>query len=540
MSTSDSSKGIQIGAAIQDVGDIPVGNSVGGIATAKAVQIGGVAIGGQVLETGRDGIPRWTFGQSCRVSACATGGALFSASDYTTFTSATTKTPCVASVTFKDLVLTYLAIKSPTVGQSEVPFSNDFEIRASIEYLGVLYPLFFPSGKQIQLMKPGLRIDTIPLGIEIPAGAQFWVRTWCNRIISNTFTASNGEAGNLTANQTNFPRNITVRGSFAAVADGGGVSFSSSTGVDPFLVDFTNSGSVAASANEGYAPYGISGTPSAGSARASILFGDSISMGTGDVFTNATGGIGWQVRALKSLSLPYLHAALGGETAGTVNGVQYVTNRFNSARRASTAIVSLGTNDLLTTPLTAAQLQTQLLSIRDKLLSRVDQVIFSTIIPRATSTDNFLTVRNQSPVTTNNFNAQRILFNNWLRGSGLPFLEAADKIESARDSGVYKAPNVAAESGTSTAFTSTVCTDTSKSWTTNQWVGYTLIVAGQASEIISNTSNALTLYIALSPTPGATTAYTIAATNTYDGTHPTAFGHDLMSISITERASLIV
>ena len=71
--------------------------------------------------------------------------------------------------------------------------------------------------------------------------------------------------------------------------------------------------------------------------------------------------------------------------------------------------------------------------------------VFScTVNPASTSTDSFATTANQTTVASN---AQRVALNNLLRTSGMSsgVFDLADVVESARDSGLWKAPGYTAD-----------------------------------------------------------------------------------------------
>jgi hypothetical protein len=78
------------------------------------------------------------------------------------------------------------------------------------------------------------------------------------------------------------------------------------------------------------------------------------------------------------------------------------------------------------------------------------------------------------------------------------------------------------DSGGLSSATATVATDSSKTWSTDRWKNYAITLtggtgAGQTRQILSNTSTAITVYKAFSPTPDATTTYSISGdvTNLY-------------------------
>jgi hypothetical protein len=81
--------------------------------------------------------------------------------------------------------------------------------------------------------------------------------------------------------------------------------------------------------------------------------------------------------------------------------------------------------------------------------------------------------------------------------------------------------NIPTSSGTATAGASATITDTSKAFTTNQWVGGTITLtggtgSGQTRTVSSNTGTVITVSPAWSPIPAAGTTYTVSALVAYD------------------------
>lgn len=81
--------------------------------------------------------------------------------------------------------------------------------------------------------------------------------------------------------------------------------------------------------------------------------------------------------------------------------------------------------------------------------------------------------------------------------------------------------NIPTSSGTATAGAAATITDTSKAFTTNQWVGGTITLtggtgSGQTRTVSSNTGTVITVSPAWSPIPAAGTTYTVSALVAYD------------------------
>ncbi len=470
----------------------------------------------------------------------------YSGINYSTYSSATCKTRHVATVACYDLRLIYNSLLVATVpGTPEIKFGNDFEIKCSIELGdGTLVPVFF-NGTRLKLMKPGVVAISDIAGIRLAAGEVFWVRTYFNRIASTSYTDGTGQAGFLASNQTNLCSNVALRGTLFSGTEG--ASFSSSTGVDPFLQDKTDSSTIAASNNQGYAPIAIVGRVETTQAKSVVVIGDSISQGSGD-FTPGTptnsnfdiySGRGYWPRAFRD-SYAITQLACGGEQTVDIIGNTKSFYRYSLADYGSTAILALGTNDIMTGALTAAQLKAKILLLIAKISPKVKKILLATITPRSTTNNGWLTTAGQNSVVTNNFNNVRIEVNDWIRsgGAGVPHIEIADLVESSRNSGLWKAPGTALVSGTATGGSTTTIVDSTKSWATNEWMGYVASVsssAGQAGVITANNATTLTISVqsgGLSPGCANLDTYTIQAAYTADGTHPSAYGHRQMAANV--------
>lgn len=89
--------------------------------------------------------------------------------------------------------------------------------------------------------------------------------------------------------------------------------------------------------------------------------------------------------------------------------------------------------------------------------------------------------------------------------------------------------DIAGDNGTATAATDTTLSDSTKAWTTNQFVDADVTIiagtgAGQIGSIISNTATQLTLAAAWTTTPDATSVYSIGAIVSYTDTPIEDFG----------------
>lgn len=207
-----------------------------------------------------------------------------------------------------------------------------------------------------------------------------------------------------------------------------------------------------------------------------FLYGDSIMAGTGD--TNAgTGVLGYGARACYGAGLPYVQIGTPSEQA--INTFPYVGTQAHvlgnykpSWMGGCTHVVAQhGINDLAPSlgNKTLAAFQTIVIAYWQACANRGALVYAPTLGPNTTSTDSWATVGNQ---TANANDAARTSYNDWLR-AGAPidptthaadaigtggallagsvghpltaYFEAADAVESARNSGKWKAPSYTAD-----------------------------------------------------------------------------------------------
>lgn len=147
-----------------------------------------------------------------------------------------------------------------------------------------------------------------------------------------------------------------------------------------------------------------------------MLWGDSITFGTGDGTGDATyGHYGWGERGLigvNGYNVPYVNCSRSGDSTpgyssfqswGRVQLLEYVTH----------AVFGMGTNDIAAaTPLATIQANCQTIWAEAK--SRGVKVYHTTITPKTTSTDSWATKANQTVVAEYNAAGKRGLFNAWL------------------------------------------------------------------------------------------------------------------------------
>lgn len=335
----------------------------------------------------------------------------------------------------------------------QLPAGNGGTVRASVEYpSGVLTPAYSADGKRDITLEAGGIGKLYAPGVEIPANANFWIRTRLSFTTSDAFPQSWG--------------GISGNGDFATV-------LTTAAGSD---YTATTSGQPAANSSAAFAPSLVTVIPEKPYPSVALI-GDSITANTGDTTTDAINTIagvlpGWALRALSSDGsgryrprVPAVNLSISGELASNIATISKSSKRFAlvDASGATHAFVALGTNDLNQGG-TVASLQVNLLTIWGWLAHRGIKVYANTLVPLApTSTDTFATVANQTPSAND---PNRVTYNNWLRDGapvtsalvavaagtttagtlrvGQPghpltgYIELADAVESSRDSGKWQ------------------------------------------------------------------------------------------------------
>lgn len=312
---------------------------------------------------------------------------------------------------------------------------NNITVRAAIEYpAGTFIPVFF-GGKRDVVIEPGATVFCDPVGITLKAGDFVYSRTYVT-------VASAGQT---------WPTKM------ATIAGNGEGHNGSAT-----PTDLTTSGTVPTVTGFGYHPAGCYVTPSDPTDNVAwALVGDSITNGVGYTGASLINDVGYAVTALGTV--PWHKIAFSSEKASDI------TNQANKKRWAllaqcSHAIIMYGTNDLSGTNV-LANIQASLLQIWTEVLYRGMKGYACTLTPRTTSTDGWVTTANQAVDPAGN-NATRVSLNNWIRAgapidpgtkaavavgtagalvagvAGHPlagWFEVADSVETARDSGIWKA-----------------------------------------------------------------------------------------------------
>lgn len=309
--------------------------------------------------------------------------------------------------------------------------------------------------------------------------------------------------------------------------------------------DLTISGTVPQTFAFCYAPAAILGQPLTPVVTVALI-GDSITQGQAD-----SHNLGHVVRALNTAGLGYVQLAQKAESAFQFcDPATSGDTRQHVLRGVTHAIEGYGVNDIFNNARTLAQAQASVVAIWYDLARRGIKTWRTTITPKTTSTDGWSTVAGQ---TADAATSTRNSFNDWIR-DGAPILngvavatgsnaagtlragqtghplsgyfETADLVESARNSGLWKATGRAVADGAISA-SSTTLTSATAAFVAGD-VGVAIRVAGAGASgavldtTISSVTNATTavLAAAASTTVSGATVGIGRMTYTLDGTHP--------------------
>lgn len=295
---------------------------------------------------------------------------------------------------------------------NEVATPNDITIRVGLETATATYPVFFDGQRSVTIGGGGFVISD-PIAIDLAAGSYIWTRTYLT-----------------VANATDDWPQQRFRLFDAGERTERGLG----------LADMSLTGTIGTGTVTGYGPMAIGATIPNGAAQV-ILMGDSIMFGQGDVTDGSQYGFG--SRALNGIN-PYLKVARAGEQASQFAGTGKLI-RGSVALSADYAICNYGINDLVASA-SVATLQASLVSVWTALANSGVRVYQCTITPKTSSTDAWATTANQTPNLPNE--SFRTNINDWIRTTPAPlagYFETADAVESARNSGLWKAPGYTAD-----------------------------------------------------------------------------------------------
>jgi lysophospholipase L1-like esterase len=410
----------------------------------------------------------------------------------------------------QDLVLVYSnyyqgASTTPT------PNTNSITVKASLEINGVITPVFF-NGKRTTTIEGGAVIYSDPIGCMISPSDSVWVRTY--------FDAGVG----------GYIPTITTLCEINGVKDG--VTYGS---------DLSDIGTVTETGYaEAYVPSAVLGTMKENK-KSFLLVGDSIMNGAGDVF-QLSGNTGFAARRLLSDKIGSTKVSMGGETAQ--NFLKSLYCRAPFIKNHTDVICNYGINDI-SASVTLDTLKTTLLKIWKYFANRGLNVYQTTITPKTTTTDNWLTLANQTITAQESV---RIQINAWLRDpstsgavaqSGGDLVKVLDTAAKVENNGKWIEFSTPIYSGTVQSATATSLTDSNLSFS-SRTLDLTAVVkitggtgAGQIVRINNNyVTSILQMKTSWTTTPDATSTYEIYYVPTQDGTHPSPKAHGLMTEAV--------
>lgn len=303
--------------------------------------------------------------------------------------------------------------------------------RSNISQFRILFPNFYSTGTTSGELAPGAA-TTITASYEYPAGTRTQVTFsgvatgaipdggWLlSDLMTHSILTPCGErlrinvfrqnSAGLVVNATNFFSDIYMGDRF-----------------DPGAVDLTMTGEIPNTQSVGYYPIVIAPI----SIPSVCIFGDSIAAGFSDTI-DISGDVGLIARTIGP-DFGYYNGGISGEDTVTFAGSS--TQRRSVLQYCTHVITEHGGVDLFNGD-TAATLEGHLSAIYA--LFGSTPAFQTTIAPRTTSTDGWITTGNQAPEA---MEAQRVVFNNALRSSFGPssgHFDTATALESALNSGLW-------------------------------------------------------------------------------------------------------
>jgi len=321
----------------------------------------------------------------------------------------------------------------PAAGVIEADTPNSITVRAAFEPVsGTVIPITF-GGRRSIVIEPGATVYADPLGYDLAKGTQFYTRTYVE----------------VTSGQK-FPRC-----QYLVTAGTEGHNYG-----NPIGADLTSTGAATVNGqNLGtrvFGPSMISGHPIDGGKPVIGLAGDSIVRGTGD------NDLGLFERALGN-NYSFMNVAFPSENMSGWIGSNGLTRYRRQSLLAQAGPSHIVTNYTVNS-LGQSTFLTDALAIWKSLRRMAPKVHATTLTPQTSTTDAWATVANQTPSRAAGDETRRIEFNTWLRdgapiSAGAPvasgttnatrigatghplvgYFEVADAVESARNSGRWKA-----------------------------------------------------------------------------------------------------
>jgi lysophospholipase L1-like esterase len=301
-------------------------------------------------------------------------------------------------------------VNSSLTATGEAAGNAAHTVKASIEYNGATYPVYFGFGNRTKTLAVDEQVTSDPVYVSIPENTQFYVRTYVT-------VAVLGEKWPVAAS--------------AITGIGEGFSATTDKSDDVAYTTF--------SAASLYQPAAILGM-CAEEAYNVVIIGSSSAQGQGDTAEASHYDVGYLSRALSNQ-----HGVLK-LTRGSTTMNMFLTTpgytrqlEFLNRVRPTHIIQQLGSNDL-TSSASVATMKSRMADMWDILGSTGARILQCTYTPVTTSTDNWATLENQTVVASND---ERIEVNEWLRsGAGgstaITGIVECCAVESSLNSGKFK------------------------------------------------------------------------------------------------------
>ena len=269
-------------------------------------------------------------------------------------------------------------------------------------------------------------------------------------------------------------------------------------------------------------PAMITGTVNVTNKLGVAIIGDSIAVGEAG---NYGGNMSFANQAIGA-TRPYVNCSMGGSSANNWASMSVSWPAYLPLRYCSSAYVEPGFNDAVISQ-TAAQITNSIGGIINICRAGgIQWITGSTIKPKTTSTDGFITTANQ---TESSWNAVRASVNAWVRTNSV-FNAYFDLALATQDSTLTNrnATGPAATIYTGTAAASSATYIARSTSTASNWQGTTIFANGGSTAVtFARASNyawiGFTHQIPTSLNSGDT--FTIYSSWTGDGTHPNGLGN---------------
>lgn len=379
---------------------------------------------------------------------------------------------------------------------------------ASIEYPEGTFTRVTFGGIDTGTITPGANTisDMVTLTTPIPNGERFWVRNYVHWTGTNKLYSVDG---------LNWRFN-------AATGEDGEASSSP-------LTDRTMSGTCCGSGdfqNNIHRPTAILGYT-----RKATFFlaGDSrtrASGGGGNVDLNlngvgSVGVVGEIERSLDARGFAYINGAFSGDSYFNVTQAGAYTARGEMAGYCKIILDNYGINDLGTSATISASTFNGYIGDLKSVTGLAGKPYYhTTLTPRATSTDNWSTLGNQTAVTSN---TSRVEFNDALRAGTITnvdgYIEIADANESSRNSGKWRVDNGRVlTSDVSTTNGSKTITSAGGNFLSTD-AGRPIQIAGVALRYIDSVTNSTTALLMINANATVANATAELGYATGDGLH---------------------